>query len=169
MGLAPPLPVPPFALGILKDGYSLPFLRSPPQTLPGPSQYTVFTKPEQIKVVVEEVAALTKQAIRRVSPTTRGLVYCIFVVPKDGGWQPIINLKWLNQTFLDPPHFRMDTVMDAASLLRPGDWAASIDLKDADFHVGVNRRFLGFGWRGLCTNTSFSHSASASLPSFSRW
>ena len=145
---------PPFVLGILKDGYSLPFLRSPPQTLPRPSQYTVLTKPEQIKVVAKEVAALlTKQAIRRVSPTTRSLVSCIFVVlKKDGGWRPIINLKWLNQTFLDPPHFRMETVMDAASLLRPSDWAASIDLKDAYFHVGVNRRFrrfLRFGWQGL--------------------
>ena len=90
---------------------------------------------------------LAKQAIRRVSPTTRGLVSRIFVIPKkDGGWRPIINLKWLNKTFLDPPHFRMDTVMDAASLLCPGDWAASIDLKDAYFHVSVNRRFLCFGW-----------------------
>lgn len=142
---------PPF---ILKDGYSLPFFRSQPQTLPRPSQYTVLTKPEQIKVVDEKVAALlVKQAIRRVSPTTRGLVSRIFVVPKkDGGWRPIINLKWLNQTFLDPPHFRMDTVVDAAYLLRPGDWATSIDLKDVYFHISVNRRFRRFlrlRWRGL--------------------
>ena len=68
-----------------------------------------------------------------------GQVFRIFVVPKkDGGWRPIINLKWLNKTFLDPPHFQMDTVQDAALLLRPGDWTASIDLKDAYFHVSVN-------------------------------
>ena len=145
---------PPFILNILKDGYSLPFLRPPPQSLPLRSQYTVLTKPSQIKVVDEEVEALLhKRAIRRVSPTTRGLVSRLFVVPKkDGGWRPIINLKWLNQTFLDPPHFRMDTVLDVALLLRHGDWAASIDLKDAYFHISVNRRFrrfLRFGWRGL--------------------
>ena len=43
-------------------------------------------------------------------------------------------------------------VRDAAALLCPGDWAASIYLKDAYFHILVNRRFrryLGFGWRGL--------------------
>ena len=96
---------------------------------------------------------MLKQAVCRVSPTTRGLVSRLFVIPKkDGGWCPIINLKWLNQNFMDPPHFRMDTVLDIALLLRPGDWAAPIDLKDAYFHVSVNRRFrwfLHFGWRGL--------------------
>ena len=144
---------PPFVLQILREGYSLPFLRPPPQVLPRPSQFTVLSKPDQIRVVDEEVdALLSKGAIRRVSKTSKGLVSRIFVVPKkDGGWRPIINLKWLNKTFLDPPHFRMDTVSDAASLLRPGDWTASIDLKDAYFHVFVNRRFrrfLRFGWRG---------------------
>ena len=55
----------------------------------------------------------------------------MFVIPKkDGGWRPIINLKWLNKTFLDAPRFRMDMVRDAAALLRPCNWAASIDLKD---------------------------------------
>ena len=49
---------------------------------------------------------------------------------------------------LDAPRFRMDTVRDVAALLRPGNWAASIDLKDAYFHIPVNRRFrcyLRFG------------------------
>ena len=53
--------------------------------------------------------------------------------------------------FLISPPFRMDTAKDIASLLRPGDWMASIDLKDAYFHIPVNRRFrrlLRFGWRG---------------------
>ena len=144
---------PPSVLRILRDGYSLPFLRPPPQVLPRPSQFTVLSKPDQIKVVDEEVVALlAKGAIRRVSKTSRGLVSRIFVVTKkDGGWRPIINLKWLNKTFLNPPHFRMDTALDAAALLRPGDWTASIDLKDAYFHIPINRRFrrfLRFGWRG---------------------
>ena len=43
----------------------------------------------------------------------------------------------------------MDTVKDAAALLRPDDWAASINLKDAYFHIPVNRCFLRFSWRGL--------------------
>ena len=78
----------------------------------------VFSKLEQICVVDKEVEALlAKRAIPRVSKSTRGLVSRIFVVPKkDGSWRPI-NLKWLNKTFLDPPHFRMDMAQDAAALL----------------------------------------------------
>jgi hypothetical protein len=33
----------------------------------------------------------------------------------------------------------------------PGDWAASIDLRDAYFHVPIHaadRKYLRFGWRG---------------------
>ena len=114
---------PPSILRILEDGYSFPFLRPPPQTLPRPSQFTVLSKRDQIQVVDEEVEALlAKGAIERVSKASRGLVSQIFVVPKkDGGWRPIINLKWLNKTVLDPPHFRMDTALDAAALLHPGD------------------------------------------------
>ena len=138
-------------LRIIRDGYSLPVLLSPPLSTPLPSQFTVLTKPVQIAVVDKKVAALlAKRAIRRVSRTALGLVSRMFVVPKkDGGWRPIINLKWLNKTFLDAPRFQMDKVRDAAALLRPGDWAALIDLKDAYFYIPVNRRFLLFGWRGL--------------------
>ena len=140
----------------------LPFLCPPPQTLPRPSQITVLSKPDQIQVVDKEMEALLpKGAIRRVSKTSRGLVLRIFVVPKkDGGWRPIINLKWLNQTFLDMPHFRMDTALDVDALLRCGDWAASIDLKDADFHVFVNRDSFGSDGEAASTSIWFFHSAS---------
>ena len=76
----------------------------------------------------------------------------MFVIPKKGGgWRPIINLKHLNKTYLVPLHFWMDTLRDVASLLCPGDWTASMDLKDAYFHVPIDRRFhrhLRFGWQG---------------------
>ena len=93
---------------------------------------------------------LEKRAIIEVSPSL-GYYSRVFVVPKkDGGWRPIINLKRLNKRFLDPPHFRMDTAKDVGLLLRRGDWAASVDLKDAYFHVAVVprfRRYLRFGWK----------------------
>ena len=44
----------------------------------------------------------------------------------------------------------MDTTKDVSLLLRPGDWAASVDLKDAYFHVAIDHhfhRFLRFGWK----------------------
>ena len=108
---------------------------------------------------------LEKGAIEKVSPSP-GFYSRLFVVPKkDGGFRPIINLKLLNKQYLDPPYFRMDTAKDVGLLLQEGDWAASIDLRDAYFHVPISRRFrrfLRFGWRkrlyqfrvlpfGLCT------------------
>ena len=125
----------------------------PPLQKPTIATFTSLSNPLHVKVVDEEVEAmLEKGAIEEVPPSL-GYYSRVFVVPKkDGGWRPIINLKKLNKTFISPPpHFRMDTDKDVAFLLRPGDWAATIDLKDAYFHVSVHhrhRRFLRFGWKG---------------------
>jgi hypothetical protein len=65
--------------------------------------------------------------------------------------RPVINLKHLNAAHLDTPHFRMETPQDVRHAIRAGDWAASIDLRDAYFHVPIHtedRIFLRFGWRG---------------------
>jgi hypothetical protein len=54
----------------------------------------------------------------------------IFLVPKkSGGMRPILNLKKLNAAHLNTPYFRMETVEDVRQALRPGHWAASIDLR----------------------------------------
>lgn len=144
----------------------MPFIRPPPLSLPTPLSYTSLKDPSHIQVIDEEVAALLeKGAIEEVSPSP-GFYSRVFVVPKkDGGWRPVINLKLLNKQYLDPPSFRMDTAKDVGLLLQESDWAASIDLRDAYFHVSVSRRFhrfMRFGWRkrlyqflvlpfGLCT------------------
>ena len=94
---------------------------------------------------------LQKHAIRQVRPSMGYMSRVFIVTKKDGGWRPIINLKRLNKAYMVPPSFRMETPLDAASLLRPGDWAATVDLKDAYFHVSIHKRFrryLRFGWRG---------------------
>jgi hypothetical protein len=76
----------------------------------------------------------------------------IFLIPKkDGGMRPILNLKKLNAAHLNTPHFRMETVEDVRHALRPGDWATSIDLKDAYFHVPLyplTCKYMRFGWKG---------------------
>jgi hypothetical protein len=45
----------------------------------------------------------------------------------------------------------MESPQDVRQAIRPGDWAAYIDLKDAYFHVPIAmaaRKYLRFGWRG---------------------
>ena len=61
---------------------------------------------------------LEKGAIEEVPPSERYYSH-LFLVPKSIGWRPIINLKRLNATFLETPHFRMNTTKGVANLLRP--------------------------------------------------
>ena len=96
---------------------------------------------------------LEKRAIEELPslPGDPGFYSHIFLVPKkDGQWRPIINLRPLNQ-FLPRIRFRMLTVKELCLTLQPGQWATSIDLKDAYLHVPIHplsRRFLRFVHRG---------------------
>ena len=70
----------------------------------------------------------------------------VFLVPKRSGkFRMILNLKRIN-LHISPAHFRMET-LGSILPLRPGDWTASIDLKDAYHHVPIapaSRDLLGF-------------------------
>ena len=76
----------------------------------------------------------------------------LFVVPKStGGWRPVLDLSTLN-SFLVTKHFRMETASSVRDAIRPGDWAVSIDLRDAYFHLLIHeadQKFLRFTWRGV--------------------
>ena len=57
------------------------------------------------------------------------------VLKRDGGHRPILNLKFFN--FI--------------AVMRPHHWMASVDLKDAYFHIGVvpvHFQYLRFRWLG---------------------
>ena len=73
------------------------------------------------------------------------------MVPKStGGWRPVLDLSSLNK-FLDNKPFRMETAASLRDAIHPGDWATSLDLKDAYFHILVHprdRKWLRFVWRG---------------------
>ena len=137
------------------EGYHLPMTSTPRLSTPRPSQvFSPVFSDEEAAVIREEVQSLlAKAAVRPADPSSPGQVTHLFVVPKkDGGMRPIINLKPFNKTFLDPPHFKMEGPKDVIRLLRPGDWAASIDLKDAYFHVPIFRehcKMLRFFWDGI--------------------
>merc|ERR1712074_242830 len=75
----------------------------------------------------------------------------LFVVPKSsGGWRPVLDLSVLN-LYLQRCHFKMETARSVRDAIRPEDWAVSLDLKDAYFHIlshASDRKFLRFSWRG---------------------
>jgi hypothetical protein len=108
--------------------------------LPGPH----FSTPSQGKndnYIDKEVdALLSKGAIEEVllSPPPC-YISPIFLIPKkSGGMHHILNLKKLNPTHLDTPYFRIETIKDMRHTLRPCNWVASIDLRDAYFHVPLH-------------------------------
>jgi hypothetical protein len=76
-------------------------------------------------------ALIEKGAIEGVPlhPPPLSFISNIFLVQKKNG--KVMNLKKLNAAHLETPHFRMESPQDVRQAIYPGDWAASIDLKDA--------------------------------------
>ena len=59
--------------------------------------------------------------------------------------RPVINLKPLN-VYLRKQHFKMDTLTKVINMVEKGDWAISIDLKDAYHHIMIFKGHRKF-WR----------------------
>ena len=62
----------------------------------------------------------------------------------------ILNLQSLNEHVVYL-HFKMNTLKDAISLMKPNRFMASIDLKDAYYsvptaHSQVHQKYLKFQW-----------------------
>ncbi len=74
-----------------------------------------------------------------------------FIVPKkSSGLRPILDLRVLNRALHRLP-FKMLTPKRIFGCVRPQDWFAAIDLKDAYFHVSIllrHRPFLRFAFEG---------------------
>jgi ribonuclease HI len=119
-----------------------------------------------------------------VDPATPGFYSTFFLVAKkDGGGQrPVLNLKGLKQ-IVQVKTFKMMTIQVVLQHLQKGDWLASLDLKDAYFHVPVQPvyrpylrfellgkvyqfKFLPFGLfnrpKGLHQNIGSNHGSTAS-------
>ena len=139
-----------WVLSIIKDGYKLEFLQKPP--FQGIKKTVVSTKNLDI-LNLEINSLLEKGAIEKVPVKERmtGFYSTLFLVPKKNGqMRPVINLKPLNQ-YLRKQHFKMDTISKVLNLVKQGDWAISLDLKDAYFHIKVfknHRKYLRFSVQG---------------------
>ena len=90
----------------------------------------------------------------------------LFMVPKSsGGWRPVLHLSLLNR-YLRKLKFKMETPISIRGAIRQEDWACSIDLKDAYFHIPIHRayrKFLGISWRNkvfqfVCLPFGLAHS-----------
>ena len=95
---------------------------------------------------------LEKEVIQEVDVrNSPGFYSRIFTVPKKSGeFRPVIDLSPLNRTLV-PKKFKMETVHAVRLSISPGDFATSLDLRDAYFHISMHRntwRYLRFIWMG---------------------
>ncbi len=96
---------------------------------------------------------LAKDAIEPVPPAEMksGFYSPYFILPKkSGGLRPILDLRVLNRA-LHKLLFRMLMQKHIFQCIRPFDWFAAIDLKDAYFHVSISpqhRPFFHFAFEG---------------------
>jgi hypothetical protein len=129
------------------EGFRSLFTSPPPLALPGPNFCTPSQGKNNIYINQEVEALLHKGAIEEVPlwPPPCSYISSIFLVPKkSGGMHPILNLKRLNVAHLNSPYFRMETMEDVCHALRPGNWVASIDLRDAYFHIPLHEEIHEF-------------------------
>ena len=142
-----------YVLSIIKDGYRLEFERLPP--LSHKPRYIRLPSSSVKRVALwnEVQVLLAKNAIRQV-PADRpgpGFYSHLFLVEKKtGGWRPVLDLSSLNR-FIRKESFQMLTPQRAMGALSLGDWSATIDLKDAYFHIPIHRlycRYLRFAMEG---------------------
>ena len=142
-----------YVRSVVREGYHIE-LESLPTLSPVPLPMQLSPISEKARCLRREITSLLeKRAIEELCPTSLspGFYSRIFLVPKkDGGRRPVFDLKALNH-FVRKEKFKMTTPRVVTNALHHGDWAVSVDLKDAYFHMPIHRksrRLLRFATAG---------------------
>lgn len=73
----------------------------------------------------------------------------IFVIPmRSGKLWIILNIKIIN-TFNPLVHFQMETLASILPMIERTDWATSLDLREAYFHIPISIPARGISWDSL--------------------
>ncbi len=138
-------------LRTIRLGYAIQFARRPPKYH---GIHSTTVRAADAPILRAEIAVLlAKDAIEPVPPADMrsGFYSPYFIVPKkSGGLRPILDLRVLNRALHRLP-LKMLTPKRIFGCVRPQDWFAAIDLKDAYFHVSIlprHRPFLRFAFEG---------------------
>ncbi|CAG8776292.1 4627_t:CDS:2, partial [Gigaspora margarita] len=94
---------------------------------------------------------VTTQEIQQISEQSPCFTSNILVIDKkDGKKRVVLNLRLIN-TFIKHTHFKMESINIVKNLIRRNDYMASIDIKDAFFHIPLHpsaRKFFAFDFLG---------------------
>ena len=145
------LPASDWVLSVLRWGYKLRWMDSKPLLTTTPPPARMPASRDRALVIQQEIESLLQKGVIEpvMNPSSLGFYSHLFTVPKaSGGWRPVLDLSALN-TFLRPFPFRMETVTSVRASIRQGDWATSIDLSEAYFHIPIcpsDQKWLRFTW-----------------------
>ena len=131
------------------SGEMIPFTSIPVQTT---FPFQPAWKGSKNQFIDNEILSLiNKEAIIRSAHEHGEFISPIFLCDKcDGSFRMILNLKALNQ-YVEYNHFKMETIWTAVSMMKPGCYMATIDIKDAYYYVPINKvhqKYLKFKWKG---------------------
>ena len=138
-----------WVLEVVTRGYRLDFEKIPPFS----GLRNTFLRSGQSTLSEEVEGLLEKCAVEPVPPGQEmdGFYSTYFLIPKkDGGIRPILNLKRFN-VFLRKHKFKMESLQSIIPVMCQGQWMASIDLKDAYFHIPILQdhwKYLRFLFEG---------------------
>jgi hypothetical protein len=129
-------------VNILKDGLKWKF-KEPPVLRNHPwrvQEHLSQTKREAMTQVIDKL--LAKGAIEEVTNLNSLGHYSILFLRRktSGDFRPILDLKVLNKCIVNSK-FRMESARSIQEAMKPDEWACSIDLTDAYFHIPVNKGF----------------------------
>jgi len=140
-----------WAVSVAQRGLMWEF-HTPPPLRVDPWYFNLPLSQEKAELLhLEIMALLEKGAIELVTPPMQpGFYVNLFLVTKaSGGFRPVMDLSALNK-YIICPKFKMESPRSITRALVKGQWAASLDLKDAYLHVPVNkqyRKYLRFAYR----------------------
>jgi hypothetical protein len=106
--------------------------------------------PALASVLREQIKSLlTKEAFVVMDPQTSPGFYSHYFLASKKDFRPLLNLRGLNR-HIRCDKFPMEALQNILSLVSPGDWMYSLDLKDAYLHVPVHLffcKYLRFAFR----------------------
>ena len=141
-----------WVLRILRQGYKLTFTENP-RLSPVPIEMISYKK-QQDQNFQDCINQLECKGVIELcpDPTVPGYYNRVFLVPKKdkAKFRVILDLKALNY-YIEYQKFKMETAESIRMEIQKGEWATSLDLSDAYYHVPIHpqhRRYFRFVFRG---------------------
>lgn len=137
-----------FVLGIIKNGYRLPFIRFPPSVCMR-NHRSAFESMDFVTNSIQELIETNCVVESDLCPLVCSPLQV--VTNAKGKQRLVIDLRYINQ-YLNQYKFKYEGLNVVASLFHQGDYMFTFDLKSGYHHVDINVDswpYLGFSWQNL--------------------